>query len=719
MSDARRRVTLPLGVVALLVLLLAAAPAAHGQEGAVEVRVAAQRLLDGRTEFALQERRTDGTWGERRLPRGRFFPADTRVGRWLGSSPLTIAVSSDSMSTAAGDSGIEVRVAAQLLADGRMEFALQERQADGSWGERRLPRGRFFPADTRVGRWLGSTPLTVKVPLDSMTEATPAAACVLADNVDRVTAATFQVQTTAGAGTAFYIGNGEWITNHHVVEAVSSAALAHGATRLTATVTGSLPGYDLALLRAQPPTSVSPLRFVGTRPTVASSLSVVGFPVYVSDTPSVTGGLVSKHAPFSVHGGPADGVVVQSDAAMNPGNSGGPIVDDCGAVIGVVTFGYSATPSGRPVEGIGFGIAAETVTAQLPGLRSTTHDAGTSPTAPATLEIIAFCNTPPSQEGWNSSEECAESGADGLVANRELEWWAIGVEDWDNARYSLDGAAGVTQGELTLEGLAPGSHAIQIIEQQATGWTEWSAPYRFEIRDRAATLEISAFCNASPDEGGWETSADCRAAAAAGLNADEEWSIWVIGVEDWANTRYSLDGAASVTEDGLTLDGLAPGEHSVQIIEQQAAGWTEWSTPYVFTIRSEEPPRASLAAVVSFLDQAWEDVLGFRSEMTNVDTAQPSRAAAAFDDISARAQAYSDAMWNDYDLSSYGFSCDAARMQIGNAAGWFSNAAGWYELIYRFWPTVDYFDEVSESASNGSAALQSAITSRSLCAAGQ
>ena len=105
--------------------------------------------------------------------------------------------------------------------------------------------------------------------------------------------------------------------------------------------------------------------------------------------------------------------------------------------------------------------------------------------------------------------------------------------------------------------------------------------------------------------------------------------------------------------------------------------------------------------------------------MTNVDTAQPSRAAAAFDDISARAQAYSDAMWNDYDLSSYGFSCDAARMQIGNAAGWFSNAAGWYELIYRFWPTVDYFDEVSESASNGSAALQSAITSRSLCAAGQ
>ena len=534
MSGRTRWAALASAAAVLLALALAAAPAAHGADGELEVRVAAQRLANGNTEFALQEREANGEWAERRLPRGRFFPADTRVGRWLGSSPLTIALQPDSMSTATSDPDLEVRVAAQLLADGRMEFALQEREADGTWGERRLPRGRFFPADTRVGRWLSSSPLTVEVPSDSMLAATPTAACVLADNVDRVTAATFQVQTAASYGTAFYIGDGEWITNHHVVETVSSASLVHGDTWLTAIVAGSLPGYDLALLRAQPPTSVSPLRFVGTRPTVASSLSVVGFPVYVSDTPSVTGGLVSKHAPFSVHGGPADGVVVQSDAAMNPGNSGGPIVDDCGTVIGVVTFGYSATPSGRPVEGIGFGIAAETVTAQLPGLRSTTHDAGTSPTAPSTLEIIAFCNV-------------------------------------------------------------------------------------------------------GPDEGGRETSADCRAAAAAGLDADELWSIWVTGVEDWANTRYSLDGTAAVTEAELTLEGFAPGEHTVQMIEQQAAGWTEWSTPYVFTIRSEEPPRASLTAVLNFLDQAWEDVLGFSSEMTNVDTAQPSRAAAAFDDISARA----------------------------------------------------------------------------------
>ncbi len=60
-----------------------------------------------------------------------------------------------------------MRVAARLLADGRMEFAAQQRGADGEWGERLLPRARFFPANATVGRWLASTPLTVTLPAAS------------------------------------------------------------------------------------------------------------------------------------------------------------------------------------------------------------------------------------------------------------------------------------------------------------------------------------------------------------------------------------------------------------------------------------------------------------------------------------------------------------------------------------------------------------------------
>ena len=585
MSDARRRVTLPLGAVALLVLLLAAAPAVHGQEGTVEVRVAAQRLLDGRTEFALQERLADGSWGERRLPARRYFPADTRVGRWLGSTPLTIEAQPDGMTAATPDAGLEVRVAAQLRADGRMEFALQERGADGTWGERRLPRGRFFPADTRVGRWLGSTPLTVGVPLDGVSEATPTPgnACVLAENVDRVTSATFQVQTAASNGTAFYIGSGEWITNHHVVETVSSASLVHGDTRLTATVEGSLPGYDLALLRAQPPASVSPLRFVGTRPTVASTLSVVGFPVYVSDTPSVTGGLVSKHAPFSVHGGPADGVVVQSDAAMNPGNSGGPIVDNCGAVIGVATFGYDTTQTGRPVEGINFGVAAETVVAQLVGLRSSTHHARGSVTVTAptstTLEITAVC----SPEDSATSDACRAAGARG-VHSGQPSVFIRGVENWDNVYYSFDG--GEARDYAWLRDLGRGRHTVRVNELRSGGWTGWSAPYSFTIT-RAASLEISAVCNGDWAE--YSTSDDCFAAGSGGILAENSPVTWTLGVAEWSNVRYSIDGGTAVSWEDLSLRSLAAGFHTIQASEQQAAGWTGWSEPYAFTTTGAAP----------------------------------------------------------------------------------------------------------------------------------
>lgn len=55
-----------------------------------EVRITAQRVDDGRVEFALQQREDDGTWGERLLPSRRFFPAEGSVNRWAISTPLEI-----------------------------------------------------------------------------------------------------------------------------------------------------------------------------------------------------------------------------------------------------------------------------------------------------------------------------------------------------------------------------------------------------------------------------------------------------------------------------------------------------------------------------------------------------------------------------------------------------------------------------------------------------
>ena len=129
-------------LVALVALALPTRVSAELSSSGVELRIAAQRLDDGQTEFALQI--WDGErWGERVLPRSRFFPTTAGVDRWLNSSTLSL------------DSGHTVRISAKLLADDRIEFALQQ-NIGREWIDRLLPRPRFFPANAATGRWLSS-----------------------------------------------------------------------------------------------------------------------------------------------------------------------------------------------------------------------------------------------------------------------------------------------------------------------------------------------------------------------------------------------------------------------------------------------------------------------------------------------------------------------------------------------------------------------------------
>ena len=86
--------------------------------------------------------------------------------------------------------GTEICITAMRLDDGRIEFAIQERDGEG-WGERVLPRQRFFPT-TSEGRWLNSTPITVGV----ADELEPATATLTA------TATPTATSTPAGTPTA-------------------------------------------------------------------------------------------------------------------------------------------------------------------------------------------------------------------------------------------------------------------------------------------------------------------------------------------------------------------------------------------------------------------------------------------------------------------------------------------------------------------------------------
>ena len=115
----------------------AGAPPSYGvQPESTSGRIVARRLTDGRTEFGWLPAGAE----ERVLPRGRYFPADAQVGRWLRSTPVVV-------------DGVELgRINARRLADGRIEFAFTPTD-----GERILPPSRYFPVSATVDRWLRST----------------------------------------------------------------------------------------------------------------------------------------------------------------------------------------------------------------------------------------------------------------------------------------------------------------------------------------------------------------------------------------------------------------------------------------------------------------------------------------------------------------------------------------------------------------------------------
>ena len=148
-----RRIVAPaLALVVLAVGLAMATSTAGAQSSEAEVRIAAQRLDSGQLEFALQQRINDA-WGERQRPDQHHFPADVTAGEWLDSAALAI------------DGVGKVRISARLGDDGRVEFTLQQQQADGAWGERLRAQRRFFPADAAAGVWLVTTPLTISTPV--------------------------------------------------------------------------------------------------------------------------------------------------------------------------------------------------------------------------------------------------------------------------------------------------------------------------------------------------------------------------------------------------------------------------------------------------------------------------------------------------------------------------------------------------------------------------
>lgn len=160
-----------------------------------------------------------------------------------------------------------------------------------------------------------------------------------------------------GVGSGFIISDeGQIVTNHHVVAGAETVTvkLADGRS-FEAEVVGSDPLTDIALLKVNSDEALPTVAF-GPSSTlrVGDEVMAVGNPFGLGGT--VTSGIVSALS-RDIRSGPFDDFI-QTDAAINRGNSGGPLFDNDGNVIGVNTAILS--PGGGSV-GIGFAVPSDLV----------------------------------------------------------------------------------------------------------------------------------------------------------------------------------------------------------------------------------------------------------------------------------------------------------------------------------------------------------------------
>lgn len=167
---------------------------------------------------------------------------------------------------------------------------------------------------------------------------------------------------TQGQGSGFVVDDSYVVTNDHVVSGAEAVDLQYTTGEWTSTsVVGTDVVSDLAVLEVDTvPDTATPLSFSENQPAVGEDVIAIGNPFGLEG--SMSRGTVSGVDRSLMN--PLTGVsipnAVQTDAALNPGNSGGPLVDLDGTVVGVVSAGGG--------NNIGFAVSAALSNRVIPSL---------------------------------------------------------------------------------------------------------------------------------------------------------------------------------------------------------------------------------------------------------------------------------------------------------------------------------------------------------------
>ena len=257
-----------------------------------------------------------GSWRTLNTPLDMSQRSDS--GRFHQSNAIVVQVRLDDGTTV----GVEVTVWRRISNPSLLYVST--RPEGGSW--RTLNTALDMSQRSDSGRFHQSNAVLVEVPLPDLPEPElePAPADRSECRIDETTAArvidsTVQVITPSALGSAFYIGNSEFVTAGHVVDdSPSSITLRNANISLTASLVGFYPSEsgDVAILSASAP-AMAALEWAGTL-APGASVAVVGYPEGMGVNASITRGIVSRL--FTQQGVS----YLQTDSAVSPATAVGP-----------------------------------------------------------------------------------------------------------------------------------------------------------------------------------------------------------------------------------------------------------------------------------------------------------------------------------------------------------------------------------------------------------
>lgn len=201
---------------------------------------------------------------------------------------------------------------------------------------------------------------------------------VYAKTVDSVVAITneivlgsgSQVATATSSGTGFILTeDGYIVTNYHVVEnATKLTVTTYDGAEYIAQVCGFDSTHDLAVLKVEATGLQAAVIGSSKDLIVGDQVAVIGNPLGDLTSTLTVGYISAKDRVITTDGSQIN--MLQTDASVNSGNSGGPVFNMKGEVVGIITAKYSGTTtSGASIEGIGFAIPIDDVTRKISDLR--------------------------------------------------------------------------------------------------------------------------------------------------------------------------------------------------------------------------------------------------------------------------------------------------------------------------------------------------------------